>query len=860
MANNFPGVTRRLQPVVGLIQNRVQRAAAAAGGVRILAIIGEGASEETLVATARGGGSDGLNSDYSGNDSPDGRHFQISKIALIPNRTQILLNDVELEVLEEAITSDTFDSRYDVRVDPDTGRVELQKSHLISFGGTGAGATYYTASEDNTGNGIPNITSDSLIDDSAPAETWTARVTAVVKNGSGNTITGQATISVSGSTSGVIKDTNGSPIRWKSDGVFVDNGILNIAFTEGSTVFAVGDRFTFSVGSRVLKTNDKLDVVYIATENLNDPELFLDAEALFVKHGRPSETNTISLGAQMAFANGAPSILALQAKPALPRRTSLVLLEPDNLLTDDTEGATGNADIEDTIFPLPIGARPDSNSQINIFVMSADGTEEQQVLTKHAFYDNALDTEALAYTGFVTSSSFSSAYTVVETPEVEDSGIDGYVHVLSSTTIHFSAATAAFTDDRIVTGEGDVGKHLYFLDPAGLAGATGSFARYTITIVGDGYGDNTVCTATRVSGAAITAGFVFNDVKWQLVDENDVSVQFAVTDDVATTKLTSGKGLRIDYIDDDDADFFDTNWGAALTELEVANCQIVVPLPTQAISNIFQATRTHVETMSNIENSKERICIIGAILGLTPDNLVGREDAAVEDIGLLEGIQGDDVEEVLESNIEDLANYSVEDAFGTSFRTVYMAPDQIVVNIAGTNTELSGYFLAPALGGFLAGHGNVAEPPTFKVLNGFSILRSRTYRQFTLDELADAGVLVVQPVAGGGRMLHGLTTSQSGAPEDEEISIVAIRDQAARALRNALSAYVGTVQTQTTIASITDTVNGTVDALISQGLLASKGAISVSRDPVEPRQIDVVVQVAPSAPIDWIFVSLTVQI
>lgn len=860
MSNSIPGLSRRIQPAVIVRQSTLQRAAAAAGGGRIPCIIGEGLVEETLVQSARGGGADGVNSDYSGSNDPDGRHFQLSAVGLITNRTRILLNGAPLSLLESVIDSDAFDSRYEARVDPETGRVELQRSHLVSVGGDVSATQYYTTSASNVGNGTPVITSTSLVDTSAPQETWTARVIAVVKNGLGDPISGEATFSVSGSVSGIIKDANGQPIRWKSDGVFVSNGILNIAFAEGDTPFNVGDRFTIQVDSGVLRKNDTLTAEYIPETNLNDPELFLDAESLFSKHGRPSEDNTLSLGAQMCFENGAPAILALQAKPPVPRRTSLVLMEPDNLLTDDTEGASGAGDIEDTIFPFPLGARPDANTTINIYVMNPDGTEEQLGLTKVDFYDVDFTTISNTYTGFVASASQSGAYTVVEVPEVEDSGNDGYVYAIDGNNIIFTSATAAFSQDRLETGEGDVGKKLYFLSPNGLAGSAPNIAIYTIVEVGDGYGDTTQVLATYVSGANLVGGEMFEDVDWQLVDPNEESVQFAITDDVAVNTFTAGKGLRIEYIDEDDADFFDTNWTLAYDALETANCQIVVPLPLQTISNIFQAGRVHVESMSSVENSKERILIIGAISGLEPDNLVGREDAAVENIGLLEGIQGDDPEEVLESNIEDLADYSVTAAYGTSVRVVYMAPDQIVRNINGTNTTLSGYFMAPALAGFLAGQGNVAEPPTFKVLSGFSILRDRVYKQFTLDELADAGVLVVQPVAGGGKMLHGLTTSQSGAPEDEEISIIAIRDQVSRALRNALSAYIGTVQQPTTKASITKTVIDTIDALISQGLLTGRGAISVARNPNEPRQMDVRVQVAPAAPIDWLFVDATFTI
>jgi len=840
-----------------LRQSLLQKAAGAAGGSRILAIIGEGETEEVVVSSALGAGLDGVNANYSGTNSPDGRHFQLQTIGLVVNRTRILLNGAPIVVLEAQIDTNPFDSRYDVRLDPVTGRVEMQQAHLVPFGSSGAVTTYYDPGPTNVGTGNPVITSTSLVDANAPQETWTVRCVSIVRDGYGNATSGEATFSVSGSTSGVIRDSDGNIIRWQSDGVVVSNGILSFSIVEGSTAFQPGDRFSVQVSSGVLNQNDSLEARYIPTLTLNDPQLFLDPNQLFAKHGDPSLTNTLSLAAQMAYENGAPAVLAVQGKPALPRRTNNLLITPDDPLTTAVEGASGSADIEDTIFPFPIGVSPDIDTQINIYVMNADGTEEQLLLTKNDFYNTSYSTVAATYSGFVTNATISQTYTVVQTPQIEQNGIDGYVISTNATDITFTSPTAAFSSDRLATGEGDIGKQLVFLDPTGLAGASGSFSTYDITDVGDGYGDTTIVSATRLTGPVLTGTEIFAGVVWQVQDPNDLGAQFAITDDVALNNLTVGKGLRVEIIDQRDADFFDNNWFEAYDVLESQNAQIIVPVPTQSISNIFQAGRSHVENMSSIEYNRERTVIVGAINGLVPDNLVGRELAAVENIGLLEGIQGDDPEEVLAGSIEDLADYSVTAAYGNSFRVVYMGPDQIIRNINGTNNVLSGYYMAPALGGFLAGQGNVAEPPTFKTLIGFSILRDRAYKTFTLDELADAGVLVVQPVAGGGRMLHGLTTSQSGAPESEEISIVAIRDQTSRALRNSLRPFIGIVETPTSIAAITDTVNDTLDALIAQGLLTGKGAVSVAKDSVEPRQVNVVVQVSPAAPINWIFIDAT---
>ncbi len=101
-----------------------------------------------------------------------------------------------------------------------------------------------------------------------------------------------------------------------------DNGVLLFGINEGVVPFSVGDKFFIDISSRVLAKGDTLESRYISETDLNDPEFFNSAEELTAKHGTPSVTNTLSLAAQMAFENGAPGVWAVQAKPALPRRTS----------------------------------------------------------------------------------------------------------------------------------------------------------------------------------------------------------------------------------------------------------------------------------------------------------------------------------------------------------------------------------------------------------------------------------------------------------------------------------------------------------------------------------------------------------
>lgn len=847
---NIPGINTRVRPGVFVRQRVRTNTVSIAGGLRTALIMGEGRAEETLAFQARGGGQDGVNPDFSGNtNAPDGRHFQISQIDLVPNRTEIRKNGVALRVLEQAITADAFDSRYDVRVDPLTGRVQLQGASLQDFGTEGGLPVLYKKFASNSGNGTLDVSSASLLDSNAQPETWTVRCTAVSKDGTGTIIPGRAIFSVTGSVTGAVRDAAGDQIRWKSDGNTYNNGILQFSITEGSQPFNMGDKFVITVNSGVLVAGDSLDALYIANSFVNDPQEFFSPSELYAKHGQPSEDNTLSLGAAMAFENGAASVVALQCKPPVPRQTSELLMAADNPLSTEVEGATGDQDMEDCIFAINGGGTPDMDSKINVFVVNPDGTEEQiRTLDKADFYDTAYGDSMLAvYNNF--SAVQTNAYTAVMLLEMLQEGTDGYVYDLGGDTF-FQTTTG-------VLSASDVGNFIDIFD----AGATNTFGRYEILEVGDGYGATGLAKVLlipdpTVPGSVAQSG---SDLRWFLLNSEAASssAYFCLSDDVVDLHLTAGKGLRIQYVDVDDADYFDTNWVSAYDAAEQVDVQFVVPLPRQAISNIFATGKTHVLSQSTILNAQERILICGAINGLLPENLTGAEDAAVENVGIFEGIQGDDPQEVLDGDIEDLANYSVQDAFGDTQRVIYIAPDQIVRNFgAAGNVVLAGYFAAPALAGYLSAKSFIAEPATNKTLAGFSIPRSRSYRPSVVNSLIGAGVCLLEPVAGGGRIVHGITTSSSGAAEDEEISIVEVRDYVVRVLRNGLRSFVGRINSPTILQELSAAVDKIMRAMETQGLITGYADIVVAINPADARQVDIGVRAFPAGPLNYVFADI----
>jgi hypothetical protein len=855
---NIPGISGYTQPGVFARDRVVSTGVSIPGGVRIACIMGEGLKEEVLVEAAKGSGQDGV-AECSPTGEASGKFFKISGAPLVTGRTELYLNGVFLAGYEGAISETEMEAGFDFRLDPATGCLELKGASLVAQNSV---PDYYSASTSNTGDGV--IQALELVDVNAPTERWTFNC---VSNRAG--IGGYAKFTLTGSVSGQIKDSAGRPVLFSSttndrddvesngvlsfrivessaldtqglqlkdsvmaastgdidlatggeltiDGVallegqrvlvknqdtpsengiyivqadswtrasdanssaellamyaFVEEGTSNggktfkldtvapitvgstslvfsqLTDTYGSSLFERGDKFYVDVESRVLKQNDRLVARYISEVDVNDPELFTSMKALSDKHGVPSVTNTLSLGAQMAFENGAPAVLALQCKPAIARRISTTLIEENSGIEVDSPV------LSDCLIDIPAPSglnkgRPGADTQVNFFIVR-DGEETQIFPSKVTFYDSGLDQGA-----FISDPDYDYSYTVV--------------------------------------GEGS---------PA----------------------------------------------------------QVLLHEEVIKSMLASD-GLRISYIDETDATFFDSNWFEAFEKLEAFDCQMVVPLPTQNKSAIFNAAVKHCETMSTIAIQKERMAFFGAMRGVTANALLGLEQVAVEDVGILEGIQGDDPEEVTNLNIEDLVNMKLSDNYNTN-RGVYMFPDEIIRNVNGSNVLLDGFYMAAAAAGYLSGLQNVAVPLTYKSLSGFSIGRNKIFRPTILNSLGAAGATVVEPVAGGGRVLAGRTVSQSGFVEDEEISVMFIRDRVKQNLRDALRDFIGRQEDMNTKGLMSARAISVLSAMISQGLISSFSNVRVEKDKVDPRQYNVYLRFSPVYPINYVFIDIEVGV
>lgn len=924
---NLPSGSSILPSVTTLVETS-SAGVSVPNGTRTAAIIGNGSRQETIVASAVGNGNDGLNPAYTSTTGRDSRHFVLKNAPIISNRTQLFRNGVPLVGLEDSLPdADPFDNRYDYRLDIANGRIELQAAYIVDQGGS-----LYLVGATNVGLGnLDGYGGPELVDVNAPTETWTIKCVSVQRNGSGNPVQDTAKFLAFGSISGMKLDSTGNPITWISNGAEVSNGIIKFAISEtknlGTSVspFREGDYFTIQVKGGALNRNDSLTGTYIAVADLNDPEFFESMEQLAVKHGSPTIDNTLSLGASLAFSNSPPGVFALQAKPALPRRTSI-----DMVASFDAT----STDVNDFVIPFPLGVVPNFESNINIFVTDPVTKVETQLLgNKWPFY--TLDTAGNPSTStFVFSDvdppgGYSYSYSVNQSFAALNFGNDGYLNrslsssILGTFSVDGTLFTSAYvgkkvkifdavnhanngTWDVISVTEGnlniqasgtapfgafvnDSGVDFHLVNPvtgATVASSTGTDG--VLTAIPSSSTATFASAAINFTGFATLTGLklritdsattnnegLFDIVSVDGSDNLTISKSFVSEEnldyEVLDISLESNylvlnhnivpanNALRVTIIDERDADFFDAGWVESLEVLETIDTDILVPLPRQTMSIIFQNFLNHCLTMSNLRNKKERVLFTGAIRGLTPENLTGADPAAVEDIGILEGIQGDDINEILTGSTEDLTNYSVSDGFGHTFRAMYFYPDEIVAIVGGENTLIDGFYIAAAAAGLVTGTANIAMPLTNKVISGFSILRDKMLSITRQEQLAAAGVAILQPVAGGGRCVWGKTTTQSGFPEEEEMSIVFIRDRIAKTMRAGFAGFIGIPEDVDTIPMLTARARSLLQSFIGQKIATDYANLVVRRDAVDPRQWNISFKVAPTYPIGWIFIRIQV--
>ena len=800
-----------------------------------------------------------------------------------------------------------------------------------------------------------------------------------------------------------------------------NNGMVSFSLMSGETPFKVGDTLSVTVNSGALKAGDSLVASYIADGDVNDPEEFFEPVALYKKHGYPSAENSLALGAQLAFANGARSVVACQAKPTQPtitRDTLLVdsasgdfvgnggiyysahthgTLSFEMLPEDEYAGAKSHGlmhardnrnalttlhrhdstnyalpPVNSTAYRLSVVGSP-YNDLMNFFYQAAGAVRSRQVFLNRVHRSVVMDstisipcTENFGYscnTSGLTIPSPLHGYGAVTLNKVNnpfflDSRDPQYLEIYPDGTTwwddvpsagnEFDPATDydpadAYTPTFMAfVGNTDVRATPVFAYPDEVRNqfsSAGSFpapdgasARYTgydtgiafpcgalfrlragLDVNVDFGASSDMTTFTEIDSRpienylnselafhqtctdnydSIVGYFLKSAYNGGNNDPNSITIEDAMLymhtqrDDMSymiwtdnsiilsdRAGMRDGEGLAVHFVDTDDAGFVDPEWTEAAAAMESSDAYWIVPIPDSHFSAVQQTFRAHVELMSSTPNRRERQLLTGAFYavapdgtehGLSPANLYAgtANPVAIEDIGVMEGVQGDEQWEITAGLVEDIANYGVPENFGTSYRTVYFYPDKVVVSLNGLNTGVPGLYIAAAAGGYLSGQQYIAEPLTWKNLIGFTITRDRTIltgNPTIANSLGAAGITVVHGLAAGGKVLHCKTTIQSGNAFQEEPSSINIADLTVQELRNGLSAqFIGKAQTPDLPHQMLASTKSICQSLLHRKLLNNFDNIQVSQDTSEPRQYNVRVEILPVLPLLWIYIEAQV--
>jgi len=211
-------------------------------------------------------------------------------------------------------------------------------------------------------------------------------------------------------------------------------------------------------------------------------------------------------------------------------------------------------------------------------------------------------------------------------------------------------------------------------------------------------------------------------------------------------------------------------------------------------------------------------------------------------------------------------NSTVRDAFSTlaeSYRShqaarrmVVVAPGEVsrvirdVVTGIASSVNFDGSVLAAVTAGKICSFRTPAMPITMKSLTAVTL--NRTFSNADMNIMAGNGVCVYFYKGRVLKCRHGITCDLTNA-NTQEISVVEIEDyikvQSIFVLENR---YIGTMFTEELTASIHASVTSFWELLINQQVIEDYDAVSVNRDPNDPRVCNIFGRVKPIYPLNWI--------
>lgn len=263
-------------------------------------------------------------------------------------------------------------------------------------------------------------------------------------------------------------------------------------------------------------------------------------------------------------------------------------------------------------------------------------------------------------------------------------------------------------------------------------------------------------------------------------------------------------------------------WTNALGKLELLDVDIVVPITTDP--TITAMVKTHVETMSNLDNRRERIAFVGG----APGSGFGTTSLYVSD---------------LVSKASTLA----------SSRVVLCAPGIKRPNSAGVTTQYGSEYLAAMLAGITAALG-MGHSPTHKYLKVVGIDTQFTPSQ--LKTLLLGGVLPLEFRRDVGfRVAQALTTYQLDAnPANRQVSVRRVIDFLMLQIRNRLETeFVGVRADAGTVNSMLNSTVSVLQQALRDHFITAFRNVSINIETSGIARVSF--EFAPSEAIDYILVT-----
>jgi hypothetical protein len=197
-----------------------------------------------------------------------------------------------------------------------------------------------------------------------------------------------------------------------------------------------------------------------------------------------------------------------------------------------------------------------------------------------------------------------------------------------------------------------------------------------------------------------------------------------------------------------------------------------------------------------------------------------------------------------------------------SDRCVLLAPPGATITIEnpdGSTEDITvdGSFLAAAFAGLDANPAyDVAEPLTRKNIVGFKSVDTR-YTMLDGNDLASAGVTVIETVGTALRVRHAITTMPSNALT-REITVVKIKDYTAQSCRAGANQFIGTKLTPSRPNDVQRAIQNVLTLLKQASIIDGFKDLEASQDTVEPTQIDVSFKIQPTFPLNYLLISFSV--